>query len=487
MAEEIRPQKIGDPEGLLFRFSLESGPAERQVLAWGRCEVFVASAPVWYASSEDEETLPVTWTWIDLLDFLGLHWPWLENEQTYPLVVPPPANPLTFRTSLERAWQEAPEERVLEEDEQAFLFEERHDLSRGMLGIFLPALYVMREGMQCWICSEESGAVQRPFAEVRATLTAVGDFIAAHVAPHVQAGAAPRAAEALANWESRRQRTEARKIELLSGMPLKEMASLHGDALAAEFFECGPEDEDTELLAAARLSAGVVSVAVQRSFLELIRKLRKTDTPGLDVLAEKALEEVTLEGKPHEQGYALANWLRKKLDIAPDAKVDPDTLLQEWNVVIQEVDEPSAPLIALAAWGRKHGPGIFLNTGAGTVASHSHGRRTTMAHEICHLLLDRRSTLPAAEVLGGRAPLQAEQRARAFAAEFLLPRDTVYRGVDPVHDLEQAIDALSSRFEVSRQLVATQLRNSDRYVELDYNQRTIVTNISRTFHSDELF
>lgn len=395
-------------------------------------------------------------------------------------------NPLEFRASLERAWQETPEERVLKEDEQAFLFEERHDLSRGMLGIFLPALYVMREGMQCWICSEESGAVLRPFVEVFATLSAVGDYIAEHVAPHVQVGAAPRAAEALANWESRRQRTEARKIELLSGMPLKEVALLYGDAPPAEFFECGPEDEDTELLAAARFSAGVVSVAVQRSFLELIRKLRKIDTPGLDALAEMALQEVSLEGKPHEQGYALANWLRQKLNIAPDAKDDPETLLQEWNVVIQEVDEPDAPLVALAVWGKRHGPAVLLNIGAGTVASHSHGRRTTLAHEICHLLLDRRSTLPAAEVLGGRAPLQAEQRARAFAAEFLLPRETVYRGVDPVYDLEQAIDALSSRFEVSRQLVVTQLLNSDRYVELDYNQRTIVTSISRTLHSCEL-
>jgi Zn-dependent peptidase ImmA (M78 family) len=49
------------------------------------------------------------------------------------------------------------------------------------------------------------------------------------------------------------------------------------------------------------------------------------------------------------------------------------------------------------------------------------GARVTLAHELCHLLLDGDHPLSAVEVLRSRMPAGVEARARAFAGEFLLP------------------------------------------------------------------
>jgi Zn-dependent peptidase ImmA (M78 family) len=45
----------------------------------------------------------------------------------------------------------------------------------------------------------------------------------------------------------------------------------------------------------------------------------------------------------------------------------------------------------------------------------------TLAHELCHLLLDGGHALSAIEVLKARMPAGVEQRAKSFAGELLLP------------------------------------------------------------------
>src|ERR1019366_3575730 len=58
---------------------------------------------------------------------------------------------------------------------------------------------------------------------------------------------------------------------------------------------------------------------------------------------------------------------------------------------------------------------------AGDEVECSPGARVTLAHELCHLLLDGRHALSAIEVLKARMPAGVEQRAKSFAGEFLLP------------------------------------------------------------------
>src|SRR6202035_3436016 len=121
-----------------------------------------------------------------------------------------------------------------------------------------------------------------------------------------------------------------------------------------------------------------------------------------------------------DEGYAAANWLRKRSDAKDDRQFDVEKLLEAWGVAVV-AREFAMSLDAVAVWGPTHGPAIVINVN-GMHSRSSRGRRATLAHEICHLLLDRNSALPVLEVLGGRVARGIEARAGAFGAELLLPR-----------------------------------------------------------------
>jgi Zn-dependent peptidase ImmA (M78 family) len=53
--------------------------------------------------------------------------------------------------------------------------------------------------------------------------------------------------------------------------------------------------------------------------------------------------------------------------------------------------------------------------------------RVTLAHELCHLLLDGGHAVTAVDVLKSRMPVAIEQRAKSFAGELLLPSRTAAR------------------------------------------------------------
>jgi Zn-dependent peptidase ImmA (M78 family) len=103
---------------------------------------------------------------------------------------------------------------------------------------------------------------------------------------------------------------------------------------------------------------------------------------------------------------------------------------------------------------------VLPNQNSKSRASSNNGYRSTLAHEICHLLVDRGRALPATEVLGGQSPKLAEQRANAFAAEFLLPREQAALACQNHPNIVQAATSLEQRFGVSREVVCHQIYNA---------------------------
>lgn len=74
MAEGLRwpRQLIGAPGGLQFELDLE--PADEHGLAQGQGRVFLEGEPIWFTEDAEGQELPLAWTWVDLLAFLG-RWP----------------------------------------------------------------------------------------------------------------------------------------------------------------------------------------------------------------------------------------------------------------------------------------------------------------------------------------------------------------------------------------------------------------------------
>jgi hypothetical protein len=152
--------------------------------------------------------------------------------------------------------------------------------------------------------------------------------------------------------------------------------------------------------------------------------------------------------------------------------VDPIYVLErQLNVDVRVIDFGIPTLDAIAVWGPKHGPAALLNRTSKRIRVNINkiwktgSLRVTAAHELCHLLVDSRHTLSAVEVLGGRMPIKIEQRAKAFAAEFLLPQAEaadVWRREGFPLDLEglrQVIKMLCRTHKVTDSVAAWQIQN----------------------------
>ncbi|WP_412851504.1 ImmA/IrrE family metallo-endopeptidase [Ectothiorhodospira shaposhnikovii] len=454
-------------------------------LAWGQMRVWLAGNCVWCQQCREmqstdagaDEPAAVRWTWVDLLQGLARIWPWLRLEEGYPLPLSP-EHPGQLMGAAEERWRDLAQGQVEVEEDALYDFRQRHDLSLLLRGISLPPLWWVKEGREAVFWSPDcSGPVRMSHREALSLWSEVAGFLCDALAE----SETPRAKEAVRRWQTRKEVGAAQCLPVISGMDWPELAELAGTnahADIANFLEYavpaqGDQEDDlllgNELLMAARMTTGYVGVQHQRKILLAIKALPRCATPTLDELSK--LAPTPLEGQPAwQQGYDLAHWLRPGLGLVPGDLVEPEHYLKDWGVELRDIDLP-APLDALAVWGLAHGPAILCNTHALSRSSTRNGRRTALAHEICHLLLDREGALPVAEVLRGGSPRWAEKRANAFAAEFLLPREEVALRVSASNDLLSTLELIEQQFQVSRELICHQLFNSTIGLELSRTER----------------
>ncbi|MFP4649290.1 MAG: ImmA/IrrE family metallo-endopeptidase [Halorhodospira sp.] len=454
-------RRFGESGGLQLGWQPDKNPVRPDApLGRGRLYLALGGVTLWGEEGQDGASQGIEADWAPLLEHLAGTWPWLMLEEVYPLGLTPPC-PSQLWQRVDRRFGGA--EALADSEHDALIhFEHRHDLAAGLDGVILPRLLMLREGEQYWLeCPEQELLLCRPREEIVETLTQLGDALARHVAEQSEAG------ERLARfWEEREERTQQRFFELRSGLSSEERRELIGDEEEPIFWETA--DGDSEVMAAARMAVDVAGTDVLAEVLAKIRALPHRDTSVLDGIGARiqtALDSFPPEERPFRLGHEAASQLRGYLGLGPDEPI-PD--LEEWlrghGVLLEEAAfEPEGRLEAVACWGPHHGPAILLNTVEGGRASHPGARRSTLAHELCHLLLDRYSSLPLAEVLGGATPLWLEQRANAFSAELLLPREVALAGVQRAPDLNTAFQRLTEHYAVSRQLAANQVRNAPGY------------------------
>lgn len=455
---QSRLKHMGSSDAL--EFSWQAGDAEpvgSGPLGQGRLSLLLAGEVLWGHEGAGGETVGIEADWGLLLEHLAGAWPWITLEEGYSLdVMPLSPGQLWLHVQEQPGGAEALSEG---EHESLIRFEHRHDLASGVDGFALPRVLVLREGSQCWLeCPERDLVLRRPMEEVVGVLADMGNAIARHVANQGEAG------RSLAQyWHERETRARKRLFPLRSGLTREQRQELVGAEDEAAFWEI--EGDDSELMAAARMAAGSVETEVVARVVDHVRQLPQADIADLDALGirlRQALMDDPPGERPYAQGHTAALAFRKLLELEWDAPLlDIEERLQGWGVVIrQDVFDPQGNIDALACWGPRHGPGILLNTVSGSRVEQSWGRRSTLAHELCHLLLDREGSLPLAEVLGGTVPRWIERRANAFSVELLLPREVALAAVRQASDLEVARSRLVEQYEVSQQLAANQIRNA---------------------------
>ncbi len=137
-------------------------------------------------------------------------------------------------------------------------------------------------------------------------------------------------------------------------------------------------------------------------------------------------EPVSDREEPWRQGYRLGAAARQSLRIPRGPIVNLQMTLEGLGIHISTLRFSQLALFAASLMEEGAMPIILLNEGSPRVESIL-PRRSTIAHELCHLLHDAGEHDLETRLSGKESPLDdaVERRARAFAPAFLAPRDEV--------------------------------------------------------------
>ncbi len=450
--------------GPSLEFSLSDARPQEGRLTTADLRILIDGAVVWPVPGEPGVAVEIQID--DLLSYLTDFWKPLALRQVYPLGFKPDRPSLLRADALSR-WAEQPAEVAELEDEIIIAFEEAHDLSRAFAGQFgLPAFWMMRAG-ETMIC-EASGHIWRlDYGQAIKSLTAVGDIVASRL-DGLNGG---QWSALIAAWRARDQGDAVPLLAWSAGIP-SEMAGRFIDEgiLAAPANVADAANDDDELRVAARMAGALPEDQIRR-IIGLARGLPKAEAPDLDHLSRTVRDHIAIDFPNHApfvQGEAAASFVRNAMGYASVQVVDVFAVVRGLGACVDGVTTYPANLDGLAVWGPNHGPGALINQASSRIFNRGRlegnaGARVTLAHELCHLLLDRGHALSAVDVLGGRMPNDIERRAKAFAGEFLLPGRVaadIWFGADQptkVHDLKPFLERLRKKYSVTLTVAAWKL------------------------------
>ncbi len=459
--------------GLKFKLKLSpvNNGAERFTTA--ELTVYVDDEAIWPVAGAGEICLEIQVD--DLLSYFIEFWQPLALRQTYPIAVAP-ESPLYARAEAERRWEGAPSEVAEREDVLLSNFEEAHDLSRCFAGYFdLPPLWLLRAGDRM-IVDSRAGARATSFDSSWAEISRIGDKIVDHLGHR-----GDRWSRLIEGW---RQRDKGDPLSLLAWSTSldKKVAQKFVDAriLLLPTSVIDAANDNDELRIAARMASALPSEQIQK-VLEIVKGFAKGESPKLDKLSLETSAYIAdgfARRRAHEQGEAAARFVREKLGLSSKDRIEIWDILEDLGVARHSQPVEPTTLRALAVWGSRHGPAVLLNEHGGERRSRfdpgsSWSARVTLAHELCHLLLDHGHALSAVEILNGKMPLDIERRAKSFAGEFLLPSEAAIeawrRGDCPraIEGLKKVINVLQETYGVTSSVAAWKLDHGLQREDLD--------------------
>lgn len=179
---------------------------------------------------------------------------------------------------------------------------------------------------------------------------------------------------------------------------------------------------------------------------------------ALQKLAARIPRE-TASARDYERGYRLARRLREALGNT-SGNIDVEALLGDLHVDIVELDLSDSEIDGGCVCDSNHGPLVFVNPGSAKAAMRW-GRRMVLAHELCHLLFDRKSAVALGVMSGPWAPPRIERTANAFAIELLLPMEGIRKTVGAAWDKpdDSHVETLMAKYGLGITAVTRHLHN----------------------------
>ncbi len=193
---------------------------------WARASLLIGESPFWHGESRAN----FEWTWIDFLEWLSCSWAALWLEEGWPIHLPMALHPGQLLDLAREVWVDLPDEEAAWQERELLAYLDRHDLSRGMPGAFLPSILLARSGNTIWVDPEEGEATRCDFRTLIDSLEAVGDALAGYFKDSDD----DRVKSVLDHWRNRHEAIRRDYLRYKSGMTKQRL-----DKLSAWFTETG--------------------------------------------------------------------------------------------------------------------------------------------------------------------------------------------------------------------------------------------------------
>jgi Zn-dependent peptidase ImmA (M78 family) len=246
--------------------------------------------------------------------------------------------------------------------------------------------------------------------------------------------------------------------EALADTPNDVRASLVGTRVSQPLVVIGS--------AYARLLYGAISPSTTRDDVAKITRLLVENyvedaTRWLERLDISLKTSEAAQLTPGEQGSLLGEQACELLGDAESEWVDVHAAIERLGIAKTDVELTDDDLRAISVFGPTQRPHIYCNRRTRWGTSRP-VERFTLAHELCHLLLDREYGDELAVASGQWAPVEIEQRANTFAAAFLMPtwllRQAIGSHSEPI-DQPGVIQMVATRLRVSVTSLVDRLYN----------------------------
>lgn len=487
--------KAGDPAAFAFSLAFLPNPDgaedradEDQRDSWGSFTIWAGGENLCAHIEQGEEIHATHWYMLPLMEWLADSWDPLLHEERLPLR----NDGASAAESLRRTRMPPVSLREIDDIEWLDTWSEwwsRHSIRAARDGGLFPDLYLRRyrDRLEISTGAEPLPGIPGEYRFLAPNRTYHAELASSAGALHQVLSAAaqelrrrlPRSsrAEALAKKIASlaSPERESKRMSWLAGIGDRytKVATAVGDVL--ETVDAQVRNAITGLRPAdplvvvgsayARLLYGSVSPTTGLEDVILLTK-RIIDnyvedaTPWLATL-NVPLDAAGLEQlSPGEQGSRLGEKAGELLGTG-GRWVDVHAILETMGIALTEVKLSDAELRAVSVFGPTQCPHIFLNTKTRWAQSPG-AKRFTLAHELCHLILDREYGDELAIASGPWAPVAIEQRANAFAAALLMPtsllRDEL-ADADASADDPETIRSVSVRLRVSASSLVDRLYN----------------------------
>lgn len=209
---------------------------------------------------------------------------------------------------------------------------------------------------------------------------------------------------------------------------------------------------------------GSVSPKINKKDIEtILRWLEKVIgcCPGDIDSKYSSASQIDFLVRPADDGYVLADVFLEEFGRRFEDFVDVKEIYSQLGIGFDniELDDINIRAISFVVAGFLPIVAVNLN------CRFNHGEegyRFTLAHELCHILHDRRHGQSLAIVSGPWAPIELEKRANAFAAMLLMPRKLIEKKIesdDLFLDNITDITKLAVSFKTSRKSAFEHLTN----------------------------